>query len=277
MKFTVLGASGFVGSHLVAHLQDMDIECFAPARDDVSIFERNLGHVIYCIGLTADFRARLFDTVRAHVCQLPGILERAEFDSFLYLSSTRLYAKSDSGKEEAVLMANPTEQDDLYNLSKMMGESLCLNSGRQNVRVARLSNVYGSSFSSSSFLDSIVRDAVARKKITLSTSPQSEKDYVYIRDVISILPQIAMRGRHSLYNVAAGDNIDNHSLTDKLLKLTGCDVDFQNDAKKVSYPRISIERIKGEFSYSPVKIDDMLGDLIAEYKSLNSAHQRSGQ
>ena len=71
----VIGGAGFIGSHLLAHLEKSGYECFAPARDDASVFERELGHVIYCIGLTADFRQRPFDTVRAHVCFLAEVLE----------------------------------------------------------------------------------------------------------------------------------------------------------------------------------------------------------
>jgi len=79
MKFTVLGAGGFIGSHLLAHLRQAGHDCFAPARGDATLFAEELGHVIYCIGLTADFRSRPFDTVRAHVCLLADVLEKAPF------------------------------------------------------------------------------------------------------------------------------------------------------------------------------------------------------
>src|SRR4051812_11177152 len=81
MRFTVLGASGFIGSHLMRWLESQSLPYWAPKRCE-NVLGRPLGHVIYCIGLTADFRGRPYDTVRAHVCHLLDILEEAEFASF---------------------------------------------------------------------------------------------------------------------------------------------------------------------------------------------------
>ncbi len=89
--FTVLGATGYIGSRLVAHLQAQGHTVWAPARGDAEVFTRPLGHVMYCVGLTADFRTRPFDTVDAHVGLLAEVLRRAQFESLLYLSSTRVY------------------------------------------------------------------------------------------------------------------------------------------------------------------------------------------
>ena len=83
--FTVLGASGYIGSRLVAHLRAQGHTVWAPARGDAEVFTRPLGHVMYCVGLTADFRTRPFDTVDAHVGLLAEVLRRAQFDSLLYL------------------------------------------------------------------------------------------------------------------------------------------------------------------------------------------------
>jgi hypothetical protein len=94
----------------------------AVRRDD-PMPEGPLGHVIYCIGLTADFRSRTFDTVEAHVCTLLDVLRRGEFESIVYLSSTRLYAGSDSTSEETSIRISPF---DVYNTSKLAGESLVL-------------------------------------------------------------------------------------------------------------------------------------------------------
>ena len=266
MKFTILGASGFIGSHLLSYLQTRNMECFAPDRNDNTLFGTDLGHVIYCIGLTADFRGRCFDTVRAHICNLLPILEKAEFESFLYLSSTRVYAGSERADEDTVLGAKTANADDLYNLSKMMGESLCLNSGRMNVRVARLSNVYGNNHQSNNFLDSIIRDAVYEGRIALSTTLESEKDYVSVNDVVEILPKIATSGRHAIYNVASGVNVSNRELIDNLKSLTGSTVEVSNNARDICFPKISIERIRDEFNYSSTNIFDALDDLVLTYK-----------
>lgn len=261
MKFTILGASGFIGSHLRAHLEETGHECFAPARGDASVFGQELGHVIYCIGLTADFRQRPFDTVRAHVCLLAEVLEKAKFESLLYLSSTRVYTGAASGDEDAQLMAG-----DLYNISKLTGESLCFASGRANVRVARLSNVFGNDFSSDNFLPSLIRSAVADGRVILGTTLDSAKDYVSIDDVASILPKIALAGKQRVYNVASGRNASNRELIKAIRDMTGCTMKVAEHARHVSFPPIQITCLRQEFGFSPAMVLDCLGELIAKFK-----------
>src|SRR5260370_39943856 len=123
-RITILGGSGFSGSRLVTRMKELRIDCFCPARGE-EIADRNLGTVIYCIGLTADFRTRPFETVEAHVSKLREVLKGCEFDSLLYLSSARLYLRQEGiAREDDPVQVNPLQDDHLYNISKLMGESL---------------------------------------------------------------------------------------------------------------------------------------------------------
>ena len=63
---TILGSSGFVGSNLKNKLVSVGINTYTPHRSE-ELSGKNLGHVIYCIGLTADFRTKPFETIEAHV------------------------------------------------------------------------------------------------------------------------------------------------------------------------------------------------------------------
>jgi nucleoside-diphosphate-sugar epimerase len=255
--FTVLGASGFIGGRVCERLRALGIEYFAPERDQ-SIAGQTLGNVIYCIGLTANFRARPLDTVEAHVAKLLALLRASDFDSLLYLSSTRLYRSSSLGAgEENVLALEPLVRDDLYNISKAMGESLALNCGRP-ARIARISNVYGDDFVSDNFLSSLIRDAVSQGRVILRTSADSERDYIGIDAVVDGLLQIASHGQHEMYNLASGINVPNRALVERLHAITGCAIEFLPNAPRLSYPRIIIERMKAEFNFSG---SDVLADL----------------
>lgn len=261
MRFTILGAGGFIGSHLLARLRHAGHECFAPARGDAAILSEELGHVIYCIGLTADFRGRPFDTVRAHACLLADVLEKARFDSLLYLSSTRVYAGAAQGNEETPLMAG-----DIYNLSKLTGEALCLASGREQVRVARLSNVYGGGDDSDNFLPSLIRAATADKLITLATSLDSAKDYVALEDVVGILPKIAVSGKQRIYNVASGRNTSNRELVEEIQGVTGCRVEVAANAPTIPFPAIEIALLREEFGFCPSWIGANMRALLKSHQ-----------
>ena len=109
---TLLGSTGFIGSHVAAHLQREGLEFQTPARGE-ALAGRNLGHVLYCIGLTADFRERPWDAVDAHVCMLLDVVRHCTFDSILYLSSARLYARNRGmAREDDLLAVQPAHFDD---------------------------------------------------------------------------------------------------------------------------------------------------------------------
>ena len=262
MKYTILGASGFIGQHLVETLRTKGIDVFAPGRTGPDIFRGNLGHVIYCIGVTADFRSKPFETVDAHVCTLADILRRCEFDSFLYLSSTRVYGRALNTFENVGITVDPANALDIYNISKLMGESLCLACNRKETRVARVANVVGKrSAFSEDFVDSIVRDAKSGH-VVLRTSLISAKDYIRIDDVVDLLTEISKRGASKIYNVASGRQISHADWMARLAKATGCGFDVVKDSPVSSFPNIDISLIRAEFGFEARDVFELLPALI---------------
>ncbi len=251
MSWTVLGSSGTIGRRLVARLRAAGQNVDTPGRGDAGLCRRPLGHVIYAIGLTADFRRRPYDTVHAHVSVLAELLQQADFASLLYLSSTRVYARAASGREDSPLPVLAQDPSDLYNLSKLMGESLCLQDARAGVRVARLSNVVGGEDADSvNFVPSLVREARGGG-IVLQTAADSSKDYIHIDDVAELLPRIAAGGRERIYNVASGVQTTHAQWTAQLVARTGCAIEVAPGAPLVRFIPIDIERIRKEFDYQP--------------------------
>lgn len=267
MKFSVFGSNGFIGSNMVDFLKKEKIEYEELDPNDQQIFEKELGHVIYCIGITGDFRERPFDTVEAHVCLLSKILKRCKYESFLYLSSTRIYHNSSTTNENSQITVNPNEFEEIYNISKIMGESLCLTTNNPNVRIARLSNVVGNNFNTDNFLSSLIHDAVVNKKIILYSTNLTEKDYVNVNDIVKILPKISLKGKYKIYNIASGKNIKVKEIVRELKKSINCEVIFASDAIERIHPIIDIQRIKKEFNYEPTPILDEVKKIIKEYQN----------
>ena len=126
---TVFGADGFIGRALVAHLRATGRPVNAITRRNLPMFlvaQPEAGDVIYCLGLTADFRSRPLDTAEAHVGLLARLLAAIQFRSFLYLSSTRVYARCETAREDVAIPVQPNSRSDLYNVTKLAGEALCL-------------------------------------------------------------------------------------------------------------------------------------------------------
>ncbi|MBU3655640.1 MAG: SDR family oxidoreductase [Alphaproteobacteria bacterium] len=270
-RWTILGGQGFVGQALVKRLQAVGATVTVPARQDTSWLQQDLGHVIYAIGRTADFRGRPHDTLEAHVGLLSQLLRDGRFDSLLYLSSTRVYQgvpqDREQGTETADLIVNPNSPDDLYNLSKLLGESLCLNDtrpdARQMVRVARLSNVYGRNLPAS-FLRSLIEAARADCPLTLQDHPQTRKDYIALADVVNLLPAIALNGGDRLYNVASGQATSHADVIAAIQRFWpnwSCQTD--PSAPLRHYPTIDIARIRTAFNFHATPFEQGFLSLLA--------------
>ncbi len=261
--FTILGSRGFIGSQLVRHLHSAGVACETPARGD-DLRGRSLGHLIYCAGLTADFRTRPLDAVEAHVTTLANLVRDAEFEALVYLSSTRVYKRHAQGpaREDGLLLVDPQVFDDLYGLSKLMGEAIAGTCGAR-AHIVRLSNVYGGAFDQPGFLNEVLKAALTCRHITLRTSPESSRDYVAVADVVAAIDRIARDGTEPLYNVASGENVSNGALVEAVRHLTGCRVTVAADAPTVRFPEIDIHRMRTEFGVSPRRLLDELPGLTA--------------
>ena len=252
MRFTVIGSSGFIGSALVQYLMKLNHEVLEIHRDNLNFLDHDidLGHVIYCFGLTGNFRFKPFDTVDAHVCILANLLSK-KFDSWLYLSSTRIYSGIDDIANESARLSVFPDSDGIYDISKLLGESLCLSLKNEKIRVARLSNVYGEGQSTNTFLGSLIDDVRRHKDLIINESPDSSKDYISIEDVIDILVRIAISGKDRLYNVASGEVVRHSHIAKIIDNATQLSVSFKKGASKRVFPAIDISKIKREFSFSP--------------------------
>jgi nucleoside-diphosphate-sugar epimerase len=262
--YSVLGADGFVGSSLVRHLQDRGHSCDAVHRNDR--VPKRFGHLIFCIGVSSDFRTRPFDTMEAHVSVLAQLLRGNCFESFTYLSSTRVYlgvTVGEAAREDMPLTINPSDPNDLYNASKLAGESLCLAINNPVIRVVRLSNVYGADDRSDNFLTVILRDVITRGHATLFNAMSSEKDYISIVDVVEALELVPLRAVSRLINLGSGRNVSNRELAALILRYTGCEVRVLPNAPELRVPKIAVDRLIRELDIRPRDIVDEFPTFVA--------------
>jgi nucleoside-diphosphate-sugar epimerase len=264
---TVLGARGFLGSHVCQLLQRSGRGFVAPAPGE-DLRARRHGVIIDCVGVTVDFRARPLDAVEAHVARLLPILREVHFERFVYLSSTRMYAGADHATEDAALRLSPQVPGDLYDLSKAMGEATLLSSGR-DVRIARLSNVYGRGMSSATLLGYLL-DGARQGKIVLNEDARSEKDYLAVDTAARLIVEIAERGKHTVYNVAAGTNVSHAALATRLAHLAGATIQRAPRGELRRFPRIDVTRIREELGHQGCDVLADLPGLLDEAEDLAS-------
>ncbi|ASU40574.1 hypothetical protein hmeg3_21245 [Herbaspirillum sp. meg3] len=260
--YTVLGASGFIGQRIVQALRRGGDACYAPERGSAEIFERDLGRVFYCIGLTADYAAKPFETVEAHVSFLSKILSHSRFDRLVYLSSTRVYDGLSHGKEGQALCLDPQNPRHLYDLSKALGENLCVMDSGSRACVARLANVYDSAPGSPGFLSRLLQQAREMREFSLASSPDFSRDYVHVDDVVASLKIMLDENVTGIVNVASGQNVSNQDIVN-FLNHNGWNIQFGVGGIGGASPVCDITRLR-ELGVMPVALLDFLNLYIKD-------------
>ena len=263
-RFTVFGAAGFLGRHLCSALERQGHRVLALGRDNWPARDAELGHIVFTIGMNANFRGRPFETYDAHIDRLREVLTRYRFSSLLYVSSTRVYLGASSTREYEPLTVQPALADQTFNISKLAGEALCLSSQKPSVRVARLSNAYGADDRSDVFLAAVLREAIKTGSVTFHTAPASSKDYIHIDCAANALVMIALQGRQTIYNVASGINTTNQQIASALTAL-GVGTRFAESAPQISFPIIDTSALQS-LGFRPTALGDAFGGVFEGMK-----------
>jgi nucleoside-diphosphate-sugar epimerase len=264
-RFTIFGGAGFVGSEIASLLEMQGKRVERVTRNSWPEPGTNLGHVLFTIGMTADFRKRLIETVELQVIRLHEALTRYKFDSFTYLSSARVYADAPATNEETPLIVRPHDVDHVYNISKLAGESLCFAHDDPRIRVVRMSNVYGASDTSNLFLTAVMREAILTSKVTIGQSPLSSKDYIWVGDAAAAILNVAQSGAHRLYNIAAGTNVTHQNIAD-ILAEAGYQTAFKDGGASVKIPEIDMSRYTTEFGNCSANPGSAISRVLKELK-----------
>jgi nucleoside-diphosphate-sugar epimerase len=277
---TIIGGSGFVGSALVRHLKALGWTCYQPEKSAAwPVRDRSLGHVFYCAGLTGDYLTRATDTVEAHVSLLARVLQSTNWESLVYLSSTRLYDHLPAevlAQETTLLPVAPQVPRHLFDLTKLTGESLCHVLGQGRARVARLSSVYSSPADQNGFLPALLRQISQARRgevLAVDSGAQTERDYVYLPDVLRALVDIAQRGTQTVYNVASGHNVSNAPLGAWVAQRTGRQLQFSASSATGGSAVVDIRRLLEDFGWQPSGLEAVISKWLNEIEKQDEGTQ----
>jgi nucleoside-diphosphate-sugar epimerase len=261
MKFTVLGSSGFIGGHMVKYLQAQGHEVDAPPLG-ADLKNVKLGHVINATGVVGgnakEMQSSMLET---HVMLTQHLLKNTNFKSLLYISSTRFYGplKGIKVSEDMPLPFTPSGWA-VFDVSKLLGECICLSFDDPRIRIVRPSNIYGTGMNPRTFLGAVLRDLKEKGTVTINESPQSSKDYISIDDAMKLFENIALNGKERLYNVASGTITTHQQIADMLRKFG--EIKFADNGTTRVFPPIDTSRVSKEFGMTYRNLLDDLPGLI---------------
>ena len=267
-SYTVFGR-GFVGTNVVKFLRKKKYKVFLPKKGKFK-FNKNLHNIIYCIG-GVNFINDPEGEFDANLGIVPKIIFNNKFTSFTYISSTRVYFSNPQNKtkENDQIYINSNIKNFFHNSLKLTAESLCLSLRNKNIKVVRVANLFGNNFTNQILLlPTLIRSSLKGKKINIFVNKKSSKDYIHIDEVSDVLIKIINKGKHRLYNIASGNNIEISKIIERIQEITNCRINYTNQKTTINEPIINIDRIKKEFNYKPKKdLIKSLDQLINNYKN----------
>ncbi|WP_417762090.1 NAD-dependent epimerase/dehydratase family protein [Shewanella sp.] len=271
-QFTVIGGRGFIGTEIVTQLESALHSVWVPERDDSSVYSRNLGTVLYCAG-NGDCKNAPYSVLESNVTYLSRILKDCSFDRLVYISSTRVYMNNLSSSEDGDISIFLGDNRRLFNITKLLGEEICLLSGRP-VTIVRPSNVYGLALSSPLFLPSITRNAINSGKVDMFIAPDYSKDYISVQDVAYAVIKLSQSGNSvgEIYNVASGMNVKASEIANLLVRYTGCEVIWHSTEVSIErFPVTDIGKLQLAINdFKPRNVLEDLESMIVDFrKSMN--------
>lgn len=265
-NYTVFGGRGFVGTEFVKQLNDANHTVFVPKRDDDSIFERDLGTIIYSAGY-GDCKKDPYNVLDANVNLLRELLDKAKFSKLIYISSARVYMNQTDTFEDSHNIVCNNDSRRLFNLTKLVGEELCFKSNR-NCTIIRPSNIYGLALNSPLFLPSIVRDSIKTGVVNMYVPRHYEKDYVSVENVVSTTIKLACMETldKEVINIASGINVSAEEIANVLINNTDCKVIWHATDCNEQFEPIDVDKVKSILDYTPCNVLADLEGMINRFK-----------
>lgn len=263
---TIVGGTGFVGTHLVSELKSNEIEFQLLNRNERFPVGKNLGTLIYCAGF-GGCEQDPFNVLNANSILLGQLLNECKVEKVIYLSSTRLYLDDTSSIEGRDLHISSSDSRRLFNLTKIVAEELILKS-RIPFVILRPSNIYGDAYESPLFLPSIVRDALIKQEVKMYISPEYAKDYVSVFDLVKaiLISLDSKEAENKIVNIAAGENITAKQIAQTLMTETACKVSWCGNMADDFFPTTDISIMKEVFKITPRKVLDDLPIMVRSFK-----------
>jgi nucleoside-diphosphate-sugar epimerase len=272
----VTGATGFVGTHLLAALREQGrrVLMHATANGDIATGRLEfdgVGHVFHLAGrsFVPDSWARPLPFYAVNVLGTVNVLEfcRRHNASLTHVSSY-VYGIPRClpvGEDHPAQPLNP------YSHSKILAEEVVRYFGAQfglRVSVVRPFNVYGPGQDERFLIPTIIRQALDPLTDRIAVRDlRPKRDFIHVRDLVSLLIATLSRPAGGVYNAGSGRSIGIQELVEEINRAvpTPKPLHATGDARPEEVLDVvaDISRAMRELSWEPrVRLADGLRDIV---------------
>lgn len=285
-KILITGASGFLASHLIAHLRAEKFPAklflltrqtcdLANAAQTKKVLARIKPHLVFHLAGTS--RQLAWEGLwREHVLNTVNLYEalRAAGSRATVILAGSSGEYGDAGGKRPARETSPLEPVTMYGASKL-SQALAAFSYRDVKTIeARIFNVLGpgtpAHLAPGAFAAQIAAIEAGRQAPRLKVGDLStRRDYLDVRDVARALPLLAQTGRPGqAYNVCLGRSLSMRELLERLLALSSRRITVATDPAKrrpgqVAELHGSLAKIRRETGWKPrISLEQSLRDTL---------------
>jgi UDP-glucose 4-epimerase len=219
MKIGIVGANGFVGSHIVNFLLSTENQVYAIYRGDSKRIDNNAIKVhindidkinydclIIAIGNHSSSHQEFLDQYNL----IQFIINSCSFDRVIFISSSEVF-----GRHEEIIIPNSSFNNPTnYGLSKISQEFL--------VKVVKKSTIirptylYGNGMNDNSLLPIWINKSKIEKQIKVFGDGSRAQDYLHIHDLCTLISEVISSDKTGVVLAASGISITNLQLAEMI-------------------------------------------------------------
>jgi UDP-glucose 4-epimerase len=287
MRIAVTGGGGFIGAHVVRHLEaeghQVDPLDLAGTDDPVDITDQaaleqrfaGLDGGIH-LAAVADFADCDADPFRAHEVNAGGTLavllaaKEAQVPRVVYASTFWAYdgAPGETVDEDTVL----DDAANIYTATKLAGEAYCHAVSGPEVVVCRLGTAYGPGARPNLMTSRMLSLAMAGEPLTVNGDGKQGRQLVFVEDLAEGLARALRDGRpDTTYNLVGARMVSVNDVVEAVRTLLGevSVVNMPDRPGDVRMPFVLAERAADELGWRPAT--SLLDGLTEQADELRSA------
>jgi len=296
LKILITGATGFIGTYLIKHLDKKEYKITGLSRNknnktikkiDLNnklllndFFKKNKFDIVIHLGFTINdiSPSRTFDenclpTVNLLECCIDNKIKK-----FIFASSHMVYGKTTYLPIDELHPKNP---EDNYSISKLILENFCkmysISHGIDMI-ILRISSVYGPEQLDGLVITNLMKSCLNNKQMTVFKYKNGFQtmDLIHVKDVCqSIECAINSRVKYGIFNIASGKQITAYDIAKEISKISGISkIIIKKINQNTNHFLYDISNTQKKIKFkSKIKINKKILKPWFEQYVLNSSHK----